>query len=99
MNGQQFKLPDDERARLRAIVATIDREMSRLPRSATTEGTDGLIVSWAELVKLLALGPAPEVRECPVCKHIGMLAATLCGYCWTKLSPLSAAVHGGHASP
>jgi hypothetical protein len=94
MNGQQFKLPDDERARLRATVATIDGEMSRLPRSATTEGTDGLTMSWAELVKLLALGPAPEVRECPVCKHIGMLAATRCGYCWTKLSPLSFAAHG-----
>ena len=94
MNGQQFKLPDDERARLRAIVATIDREMSRLPGSATTGATDGLIVSWAELVKLLALGPAPEVRECPVCKHFGMLAATRCGYCWTKLSPFSSAAHG-----
>src|SRR6478672_6441345 len=94
VNGQQFKLADDERARLRAIVATIDREMSHLPGSATTGGTDGLIVSWAELVKLLALGPAPEVRECPVCKHIGMLTATLCGYCWTKLSPFSSAVHG-----
>jgi hypothetical protein len=99
MNGQQFNFSDYERARLRAIVATIDREMSRLPRSATTEGTDGLIGSWAELVKLLALGPAPEVRECPVCHHIGMLTATLCGYCWTKLSPPSSAVHGGHASP
>jgi hypothetical protein len=95
MNGQQFKLPDDERARLRALVATIDRELSRLPRSTATEGTDGLIVSWAELVKVLALGPVPEVRECPVCKHIGMLAATLCGYCWTKLSPLSSEMHGG----
>ena len=94
MNGQQFKLPDDERARLRAIVATIDREMLNLPGSANAGATDGLIVSWAELVKLLALGPAPEVRECPVCKHIGMLTATLCGYCWTKLSPLSSAAHG-----
>jgi hypothetical protein len=94
MDSQQFKLPDNERARLRGLVATIDREISRLPRSAT-DATDGLIVSWAELVKVLALGPAPEVRECPVCKHIGMLEATLCGYCWTKLSPLSSAMHRG----
>ena len=94
MNDQQFKFPDDERAHLRAIVAIIDREMSRIPSSAITEETEGLIVSWAELVKLLALGPAPEVRECPVCKGMGMLAATRCGYCWTKLLPLSSAVHG-----
>ena len=35
----------------------------------------------------IALGSAPEVRECPVCKHIGMRGATLCGPWWTKLTP------------
>lgn len=70
--------------------------MSQLPGSSQSENTqtlDKLRSSWAELLKLLALGPEPEVRECPVCKHIGMCAATRCGYCWTKLSPLIAAAH------
>jgi hypothetical protein len=76
------------RARLRAVVADIDRGMSRLASPATPEWTDGLISSWAELVRLLDLAPVPEVRECPVCKRLGMRAATICGFCWTKLPPL-----------
>lgn len=46
-----------------------------------------MAAAWAELVAQLALGPEPEVRECPVCKHVGMRAATRCGHCWTKLTP------------
>jgi hypothetical protein len=80
---------DAERARLRTLVATIDGELSRLPRPSTTEA-HGLIVSWAELVKALALGAAPNLRDCPVCGRAGMRAATRCGYCWTRLSPLPA---------
>jgi hypothetical protein len=78
-----FDGSDVERERLRAVVATIDREMS----GASTTGA--LSASWAELVKLLGLGPAPDVRECPSCHRSAMRAATLCGYCWTKLSPLA----------
>ena len=72
----------DGRAQLRAVMATIDREVATLSDHAL------LSSSWAELVELLAVGPAPRVRECPVCKHTGMREATRCGYCWTKLSPL-----------
>ena len=58
------------------------------------EGSDGktaltgLTGPWAELVAQLALGPEPEVRECPSCEAIGMREATKCGFCWTKLAPL-----------
>ena len=76
------------RVRLRVVVATIDHELLRLPRRTThAEGTDGLFDSWSELVRQLALGPAPQLRRCPVCNHLGMSAATLCGYCWSKLAP------------
>lgn len=95
MNSPQFSVPDSARSRLRATVATVDheirREISRLPIQITDDDgkkpTNGLAASWADLVEQLALGPEPEVRECPVCKHIGMRAATLCGHCWTKLTP------------
>jgi hypothetical protein len=51
-----------DRDKLRAIVAMIDREISRLPRPATTEGMDDLIVSWTELMDLLGLAPsAPAI--------------------------------------
>ena len=78
--------PDAARARLRAVVANIDQELLRLPRRTTGAAeTGGLFDSWGALVKQLALGPAPELRRCPVCNHLGMSAATRCGYCWSKL--------------
>ena len=90
--GLGVEYPDGARGVLRALVVTIDREMSRLSEPTRSEG-DGkpkeLRSSWLQLVELLALGPTPEVRECPVCRHIGMRAATRCGHCWTKLSPLT----------
>ena len=91
MSGSQSSLPDGERSRLRAIVASLEQEISRLPRPVTaadgTTPSDPIRASWAELVAMLAMGPEPEVRECPVCGRIGMRAATICGYCWTKLTP------------
>lgn len=89
--GPGLDFPDDARDALRAIVATIDGEISRLAEPTRSEAagtTKELRSSWAELVELLALGPVPEVRECPICRHIGMRAATRCGHCWTRLSPL-----------
>jgi hypothetical protein len=91
MTSPQFFGPDAERSRLRATVATVEHELSLLSSPVTpSDGKklgDGLAASWADLVEQLAMGPEPEVRECPVCGHIGMRAATLCGYCWTKLTP------------
>lgn len=69
--------PDARRSRLRAILAQIDRSMP----------TD-LVLQRAmrDLVDALALGPEPEVRECPYCGEIVMRAATRCGYCWASLA-------------
>jgi hypothetical protein len=81
-----------QNASLRPVVAAIDREMSRLTDGTLSEGRTGfgeLLESWAELVKLMALGPAPEMRECPACGHRGTRAATRCGFCWTPLTPLA----------
>jgi hypothetical protein len=51
----------------------IECELARLPRpvAGDASGTSptGLLASFADLVEQLALGPEPEVRECPVCKH------------------------------
>ena len=81
------------RSRLRATVATMQLEIAHLQERLTDgEGKSplsALVASVADLVDQLALGSEPEVRECPVCKQIGMRAATLCGYCWMKLTPPS----------
>jgi hypothetical protein len=96
MSATQFEISDGDRSRLRAIVAMIDRELSCLSLEATPEdhraATRGLAASWAQMVEVLALGPAPEVRECPVCREPCMRAATRCGHCWTKFSPDRTAV-------
>ena len=81
-----------QNASLRPVVAAIDAQMSQLAEGTTLEARTGigkLLESWAVLVEILALGPAPEMRECPVCKHRGLRAATRCGFCWTALAPLA----------
>ncbi len=87
------KGPDPVRSRLRATVAKMEREMAPLKAADATGGKrpyDDLIASFDDLVQQLALGPEPEVRECPSCGAIGMRVATVCGACWTKLTPPSA---------
>ena len=91
MNGARFPHREADTVRLRTVISAIDRELSLLP---TSEGdgvpaTQPLRSSWAELVELLAVGPAPETRLCPTCGHLGMRAATRCGNCWNKLQPCS----------
>jgi hypothetical protein len=71
---------------LRSIITDVNREIAALSPQATT----ALAASFAELVKLLALGPAPELRQCPTCQRTVMRAATLCGHCWAKLPALAA---------
>ncbi|HEY5938769.1 MAG TPA: hypothetical protein VIU61_29155 [Kofleriaceae bacterium] len=71
-------------ARLRAIVAVIDQQIVDVPP------TPALRAAWIELVGVLALGPAPQTRECPACHGTGMRAASRCGHCWAALAPLPA---------
>jgi hypothetical protein len=88
-----FSASDATRSRLRTLVSTLEREMRLLPNqlSAVAVGSppNRLAEAYTELVEQLALGPEPEVRACPTCGSIGMLAATRCSSCWTKLVPLS----------
>jgi len=89
MNNQRSLLPDPHRSRLRATVARIERQISSLPRWVIDDESsrDSLLAAFGDLVEQLALGPEPEVRQCPSCGHTGMRAATRCGYCWTPLAP------------
>jgi hypothetical protein len=90
MAGQFFEHRDERNARLHTVIAVIDRELARLP-AQPTEADDETLAElrafWGELVTVLALEPEHELRECPSCKHVGMRAATRCGYCWTELVP------------
>jgi len=91
MTSIQDAGPDAARSRLRATIATMEQQLAHLPAPAA--GADGkvpaneLLASFNDLVQQLALGPEPELRVCPVCKSVGMREATICGHCWTKLTP------------
>jgi hypothetical protein len=82
---------DSKRSRLRATVAALERDLARLPPEITDDtratAADGLRASVADLIQQLALGPEPEHRQCPVCKHFVMRMASVCGHCWAKLTP------------
>ena len=71
-------------ARLRSIVAVIDKQIVEVPP------TPALRAAWIELVSVLALGTAPQTRECPACHGTGMRAASRCAHCWAALAPLPA---------
>lgn len=85
MANQSFG--DAGRVTLRRILADIDRGLALLPAEAAS-GSSALRASVAELVATLALGPAPETRECPKCKQVGFRGATRCINCWATLAPL-----------
>jgi len=91
MTDSRDSVPDSKRSRLRATIAEIQDRLARLPGDVTKDNgatlAEGLRTSVDDLVAQLALGPEPTYQRCPVCKHIGMSVATLCGHCWTKLTP------------
>jgi hypothetical protein len=72
--------PDARRSRLRAMMTEVELAM-------TASGTEGMRPAWDRLVAALDLGPEPDVRTCPSCGAIAMRAATLCGHCWSPLTP------------
>jgi hypothetical protein len=83
----QPRHPDGAQARLRELVALVQAQLDLSAPLPTT-----LTDAFHELVSAMALGPATEVRACPVCGELGMIDATRCGSCWSKLIPPSKAI-------
>jgi hypothetical protein len=90
MQEAAFAPSENERAVLRTVVSDIERELSCLAREASPaehrSAIGALTASWARLVELMALGLAPELRQCQHCGGRGMRAATRCGHCWSALT-------------
>lgn len=72
---------------MRPLVEAVGHEVARLSANGDG-GAAALERHWGALVEFLALGPAPELRECPRCGVSGMRAATRCGSCWAVIEPL-----------
>ena len=74
---------------VRAVVTTIEREIASFSTQSWTDEDRTRIAelrsSFADLVAMLALGPAPAIRACPACGRTVIRAALRCGYCWSKL--------------
>lgn len=94
MREAPFDPSQATRVNLRVVVSDIGRDLACLARDAPAaehqSAVGALTVSWARLVELMALGTAPELRECPRCGNSAMRAATRCGSCWSPLSPAPA---------
>jgi len=74
---------DKSLATLRTLVTAIEHQFAIVPPP------ESLRAAWAEMVDVLALGPAPELRTCPTCGEIGMRAASRCIRCWSSLPTLA----------
>ena len=98
MCEKTFELSGAEQVHLRELMGAIEREIACLSHEGTVgdhkAARIGLTASWAALVELLAPGDAPKTRICSLCGHIGLRAATRCGYCWSRLSPKSLRASG-----
>lgn len=83
--------PDPVKSRIRWAMNNLDKQIAQLPRTSKDEDgrerPNGVVAAFNDLVELLALGPEPELRECPVCSHVCLREATLCSYCWSKMTP------------
>jgi hypothetical protein len=97
MTNHEFPGPEPRRSRLRATVASVQAVISRLPAGASPHAAE-LHGAWKDLVDLLALGPEPELRECPKCHRMCMREATACGHCFGLLEPLGPALASAHGT-
>lgn len=94
MNNLVLSFSGADLERLRTLVAAVGAEVAHawdtdVQRASPDPGT-ALDTTWADLVNMLNLGKAPEVRSCPECGRQGMLEATRSGYCWARLPALHA---------
>lgn len=94
MNNLMLRISGPELTQLRNLVTDVGKEIALVhPKDAgaPTEREapeSALDTAWSRLVKLLDLGPEPELRECPKCRRLNMLGATRCGHCWSVLPPV-----------
>jgi len=82
---------DTVRTQVRQLLSRIERELDPNAQPPRDTGpvpvSDALRGAVAELIAALDLGPEPPIRSCPVCTAKGMRTATVCGNCWSKLTP------------
>lgn len=90
MNNLMLTFNAADVSRLRTLVAAAEKEMALVLNTPDEQARKkALEMAWSRVVGMLDLGPEPEMRECPECKHPCMARATLCANCWTHLPALA----------
>ncbi|HEY2748274.1 MAG TPA: hypothetical protein VGL86_26810 [Polyangia bacterium] len=72
-------------------VALLETHLSAMHQPTLLDHAGAASRGLQELKELF--GPVvaePPTRPCPTCGKVIMAAATLCGFCWTKMSPVVA---------
>lgn len=94
MDSPHFEIRPASEARVRDLIREISDRIDAV-KAGAPDAVSALQSSWRSLVDALAVAEAPATRECPRCHRTVMRAATLCGWCWTKLTPLAAELSEG----
>lgn len=77
-------MSDESRDKVRSMMQALRVQVEPLMASHPT-----LVASFGALEKELDLGEPRRLRKCPACGSSGMAEATICGTCWTKLTPVA----------
>ena len=81
VNDTEWDEFEPEQARLRALVQSVDKEITAAFSRDAAAQAPRLAHAWQRLVSGLALHPAPELRRCPFCARRVPSIATRCRYC------------------
>jgi hypothetical protein len=79
--------PDDRRSHLRDRLRDLDGAIASMRQVPTPASVDAVADAARELGVTLDLGAEPPLVACPICRRLGMVGATRCGFCWASLKP------------
>lgn len=75
---------------IRPLLTEVETKLAVIAVKLTDNGAlADLQKAWSALVQGLDLQPEPKMRACPNCTREIRVAATLCGFCWSRVTPIS----------
>lgn len=76
---------------IRPLLIEVETRLAAVTAVATADSSTlaDLQKAWNALVQGLDLQPEPKMRACPTCSREIRSAATLCGFCWSRVTPIA----------
>jgi hypothetical protein len=81
--------PDPKRSQVRDRLVELDGAIATLRSSPTPASVEAVAEAARGIASELDLGAEPTLVACRVCKRLGMVGATRCGFCWASLQPVA----------